>query len=180
MIRRGVLAGVVLLLACGIPTRVDTLGPDFDGKRTIRLRGNLLPTPLGGIGAIELNAERIERPEQPAEYALLVEVRGEKLRIREGQSLRVMIDGDTVALARDSLARSWPRVDPTIEEQARYAVADSVLRRFGRAAEVRIAVRGAGWWERRRLSPENLETLRTFAERYLDRPAEPPDTTSGG
>src|SRR5690606_15755431 len=137
-----------------------TFGPDFQGVETIRLRGNVLPTPVGGIGAIELNAERRERPEQPFAYALLVEVRGEGLKIRGGESLRVMIGDDTVALRRDSAVTSWPRVDPTVREQARYPTPDSVMMRLAAAPQVRIAVAGAARWERRRLSDENLGVLR--------------------
>jgi hypothetical protein len=177
---RGLIVGLALLAACGVATRVDLLGPDFEGTRTLRMRGNVLPTPVDGIGAIELNAERVERPERPHEYALLVEVRAEGLRIRPGHSLRLVMDGDTIALARDSVATSWPRVDPTVQEQARYATPDSVMLRLGAAEAVRIGVRGAGWWEARRLSAENLETLRGFVRLYVTPDsAASADTTAG-
>lgn len=156
-----------LLAACAVPLRVDTRGPDFQGVKTVRLRGNVLPTPVNGIGAIELNAERREIPGEPFEYALLVEVRAEGLRIREAESLRLALGGDTVLLRRDSTITVWPRVDPTVREQARYAAPDSVMMRLAAASEARIAVRGAGWWERRRLSDENLAVLRRWAQAYV-------------
>lgn len=167
MTRAGRLAALALVAACGVATRVDTVGPVFDGTRWLRMRGNVLPTPVDGIGAIELNAERVERTEQPVEYALLVEVRAQGLRIRPGRSLRLVVDGDTIMLARDSLATSWPRVDPTVQEQARYFASDTVMLRLGGAREARMAVRGAGWWEARRLSAENLETLRNFVRLHV-------------
>lgn len=166
MIRRRLLAALALLAACSVPTRVETLGPDFDGARTVRLRGNVLPTPLGGIGSIELNAERISRPEQPNEYALLVEVRAEGLRIRPGRSLRLTLGADTILLARDSLVDAWPRLDPSVQEQARYPAPDSLLRRLATASEVGMAVRG-GWWEQRRVPGENVEVLRDFVRLYV-------------
>ena len=73
------LVAIALLVGCAVPTRVDTLGPDFDGTRTVRMRGNVLPTPVDGIGAIELNAERVERADSSLRFALLVEVRAEGL-----------------------------------------------------------------------------------------------------
>lgn len=173
MIARAFLAGLVVLAACGVRTQVDTLGPDFEGQRTVRMRGNVLPTPVDGIGAIELNAERVERPEQPPAFALLVEVRAEGLAIRPGMSLRLILDGDSLALARDSTVTTWPRVDPSVREQARYPAADSVMRRLAAAEDVRIALRGAAWWERRRLSAANLQTLRDFVERHV-----PPDSAA--
>src|SRR5690606_17993582 len=99
--------------------------------------------------------------------ALLVEIRSDELRIRRGPSLRLVLDGDTVLLVRDSLASAWPRVDPAIQEQARYAASDSLMRRFAQVSDVRVAVRGAGWWESRRLSAHNLETLRGFVTLYV-------------
>lgn len=166
MIRGRLIAALVLAGACAVPTRVDTLGPDFDGARTVRLRGNVLPTPVGGVGAIELNAERVSRPERPHEYALLVEVRAEGLRIRPGRSLRLMLGPDTILLARDSLVEAWPRLDPSVQEQARYPAPDSLLRRLATASEVRMAVRG-GWWEQRRVPAENLEVLGGFVRLYV-------------
>jgi hypothetical protein len=167
VIRRGRVVWLLLVAACAVPVRVDTLGPDFEGARTVRLRGNVMPTPVAGIGPIELNAERIARPEQPNEYALLVEVRADGLRIRAGESLRLALDGDTVLLARDTLATTWPRLDPTVQEQARYPAPDSVLRRLATARDAAVEVRGAGWWEKRRPSAENLEVLRGFVALYV-------------
>lgn len=162
-------AVVALLLvgACAVAVEVDQFGPDFDGSTATRMRGNVLPTPVEGIGSLELNAERVVEPERPDEYALLVEVRAQGLRIRSGRSLRLVMDGDTALLARDSMATYWTRVDPTIEEQARYPASDTLMRRLAGADEVRMAVRGAGWWEERRLSPENLEVLRGFVGLYV-------------
>lgn len=173
MIRQGLIAALLLLGACGVRAQVSTFGPDFEGARTLRMRGNVLPTPVNGIGAMELNAERVERPEQPFEYALLVEVRAEDLRIRSGASLRLEIDGETLLLTRDSAETSWPRVDPTVQEQARYPTADSVMLRLAAAREARVAVRGSGWWEERRLSPANLEALRGFVTMYVPQDSVP-------
>lgn len=167
MTRRGTFVALLLLGACAVAVEVDRFGPDFDGSIATRMRGNVLPTPIEGIGAIELNAERVTWTERPNDYALLVEVRAQGLRIRPGQSLRLVTDGDTVLLARDSTATHWPRVDPTIEEQARYPASDTLMRRVAGADGVQLAVRGAGWWEERRLSPENLEVLREFVHLYV-------------
>jgi len=153
--------------ACAVPTRVDVRGPDFQGVTATRLRGNVLPTPPTGIGAIELNAERLERPEEPFEYALLVEVRAEGLRVQNGESLEVVLGRDTVRLTRDSTTTFWARVDPTVREQARYPAPDSLLMRLASAPDVVVAVRGAGWWERRRLSEENRAVLSRWAQVYV-------------
>lgn len=179
MIRSIAVVALLLVGACAVAVEVDQFGPDFDGSTATRMRGNVLPTPVEGIGAIELNAERVTWPERPEEYALLVEVRAQGLRIRSGKSLRLVMDGDTTLLARDSTATYWMRVDPTIEEQARYPASDIQMRRLAGAAEVRMAVRGAGWWEERRLSPQNLEVLRGFVGLYV-RPdsAASPDTAT--
>lgn len=175
-----VAALLVAVAACAVPTRIDMRGPDFDGARTTRLRGNVLPTPVGGIGAMELNAERVTRPEQPSEYALLVEMRVDGLRIRQGNSLRLTLDGDTVLVARDSLATSWTRLDPTVQEQARYPAPDSLLQRLARSRDVSVAVRGAGWWESRRLTPRNLDALRGFTALHVTPDSvAPADTVSG-
>lgn len=176
------------LVACAVPTRVDVRGPDFQGVTATRLRGNVLPTPPTGIGAIELNAERLERPEEPFEYALLVEVRAEGLRVQNGESLEVVVGRDTVRLTRDSTATFWARVDPTVREQARYPAPDSLLMRLASASDVLIAVRGAGWWERRRLSDANRAVLSRWAQVYVrpDSVAPPlpqpgvPDSAQGG
>lgn len=141
---------------------MDERGPDFDGTRTLRMRGNLVPTPTGGVAAIEFNAERRERPGEPFEHALLVEVRGEALRIRPGPSLHLILEGDTLELERDGAATAWLRVDPSVTEQARYPASDSVMLRLAAAPAVEVGVRAGGWWERRRLSDRNLRVLREW------------------
>lgn len=167
MIARGLIAAVLLCAGCGVATRVETLGPDFDGTRTVRMRGNVLPTPLNGMAAIELNVERTDVRDQPPAFALLVEVHAEGLRIRSGESLRLVLDGDTLAFARDDAIRSWPRTDPTVREQARYASSDSVLLRLASAEEVRLNLRGAAWTEHRRLSEANRAAIREFVAEHV-------------
>lgn len=131
------------------------------------MRGNVLPTPVNGMGAIELNVERTEMRDQPPIFALLVEVHAEGLRIRPGESLRLVLDGDSLAFVRDDAVRSWPRMDPTVREQARYASTDSVLLRLASAEEVRLNVRGAAWTEHRRLSEANLAAIREFVAEHV-------------
>lgn len=168
MSRLGVLIAAlgVMLAACAVPVRVETLGPDFQERTVVRMRGNVLPTPVHGIGAIELNPERVEQPQEPMGYALLVEVRTEGLRIRDGESLRLVTGGDTLRLTRDSEAESWPHLDPTVREQARYPVSDSVMLRLAAASDVTVAVQGAARWEVRRLAGEALERVRRWVQVY--------------
>lgn len=153
--------------ACGLPVRVDTLEPGFDGTRIVRMRGNVLPTPLRGGGEMELNVERVERPGQEPEHALLVEVGSPNLRLREGERLLLMVDGDTMWVDRDSLAGPWTRFDRSVGEQARYPVEEAALRRLLAGRAVQVSVRAAAWWERRALSPGNLATIRSFVERHV-------------
>ena len=175
--RRWAVGALLLLVACAVPLRVDQRGPDFDGTRTLRMRGNLVPTPVNGMAALEVNAERRERPGEYFQHALLIEVRGEALRMRQGPSLQLMIGGDTVELVRDSTVTSWLRVDPTVSEQARFPASDSVMLRLASADAAEVAVRAAGWWERRRLSPRRwLLRLRPRQLRRL--PLAPPSRVS--
>jgi hypothetical protein len=180
LLRRGVIAGLLLCAGCGVATRIDTIGPGFDGTRIVRMRGNVLPSPVGGVGPIELNAEWVERREQPSEFALLVEVHSDELRIRAGESLRLVLDGDTFGLRRDSATTSWPRLDPTVGEQARYVTTDSLLLRLAGAQDTRVTVRGAAWTEQRRLSQRNLEAIRSCIDEHVVLEAEPADSTAEG
>lgn len=184
MTRPGLLLLCLLLAACAVPLRVDQRGPDFDGTRTLRMRGNVVPTPMGGVATLELNAERRERPGEPFHHALLVEVRGEALRIRPGASLHLILGGDTLELTRDSTTTAWLRVDPSVTEQARYPASDSVMLRVAAAPAVEFGVRAGGWWERRSLSARNLEVLREWvaAQVHPDSvvPAIEPPASSGG
>lgn len=165
----------LLFAACAVPVRVETLGPDFTERTIVRMRGNVLPTPVHGIGAIELNPERIEHPLEPMAYALLVEVRAEGLRIRDGESLRLVLDGDTLRFERDPDVESWPALDPTVREQARYPVSDSVMVRLAAAEEVTVAVQGAARWEVRRLAGEPHERVRRWVQVYgVVAPTPPP------
>ena len=161
-LRQWAAGALALLIGCAVPLRVDQRGPGFDGARTERMRGNLVPTPVNGVAALEFNAERVERAGERFQHALLVEVRGEALRIRPGPSLRLVLGGDTVALTRDTAVVSWLRVDPTVSEQARFPAPDSVMLRLAGADAAEISVRAGGWWERRRLSQRNLEVLREW------------------
>lgn len=156
----------LLLAACAVPVRVETLGPDFTERTVVRMRGNVLPTPVHGIGAIELNPERIEHPLEPMQYALLVEVRAEGLRIRDGESLQLVLDGDTLRFERDLDIESWPALDPTVREQARYPVSDTVMVRLAGAQEVLVGVWGAARWEVRRLAGEPQERVRRWVQVY--------------
>lgn len=165
------LAGLMLCaasFACAPVRTIDTVGPDFAGRTTIRQRGNLLPTPAGAIAVIEINLERVETmDEAPPGYAILLEVHSDEFRIRRDEPLRLIMAGDTVVLPHDSVMAAWPRLDPTVREQARYPAGDSVLVRLAGAEEVRVRVRGAAWIEERRLSEANLASIREFVGRYV-------------
>lgn len=164
------LIGLVLCASFGCaPVRtIDTVGPDFAGRTSVRQRGNLLPTPTGEAAAIEFNLERVETmDEAPPVYAILLEVHSEEFGIRRDEPLQLIVAGDTMRLPHDSVMVSWPRLDPTVREQARYPAGDSLLVRLADADDVRVRVRGAAWTGTRRLSEANLASVREFVARYV-------------
>lgn len=162
MLVAGVWTLALLLTACVPAVREETVEAGFDGTRTVRLRGNLLPASRTSAGDLELNVERTVRPTRPDVYALLVESYIDGLRIREEAPLVVTFGSDTLRLLRDGRTRSWSPVAPGVREQARYPAEEADLRRLAGGRGVEISIRGAAWTERRSLSDRNLRAIREF------------------
>lgn len=168
---RGPLLLLLLLgVGCGVPARVETLAPRFDGTRVVRLRGNLLPTPATASGGLELNVERVDRRDQEPEFALLLGLHTDRVRVRPGESLLLLIGRDSVALRRDLRVPEWDHLEGPVREQARYPCDAELLRRLADASEARIVVAGAAWRERRRLSAGNLAAIQRFVREEVDPP----------
>jgi hypothetical protein len=124
---------------------------------------------------MELNVERVDRGDAAPEFALLVEIHTGSVRIRQGASLQIAVDGDSLVLDLDAQARSWWSSSPVRGEQARYPCDPALLRRLGAADTVSIVVLGTAWRERRALSPRNLAALQSFIVEHVPDSAEVPD-----
>jgi hypothetical protein len=169
------LAGLALLLllaGCAPGFRVDTLEPGFDGTRTHRSRGNVLP---GRNPAVELNLERVEFLRGEATFFLLVEVTGANPpQVREGETLTLAVDGEALRISgRPGEVR---RDNDGIQavESVRYPVAAALLQRLAGAEQVSLTLRGGAYRLERALAPRNLEHLRTFVEGYVTTSPPPP------
>ena len=150
------------LSACAPAYRVRVDEPGYTGIRTTSMEGNTLSSgSFLSAGDVELNLERVDSARAWTRYWVRLRVRADGLEIHPTAPLAVLIDGDSVELARDSAAIP-PRFDGVRIDEARYRASQETLERLVASADSRIRVRIGPWLEERRLYPRNLANLRRF------------------
>ena len=161
---RFVLAACVVY-ACAPAYSVVLEAPGFDAKRTTRMQGNSLGAGRIGANDAELNLQRIELG---ADTIYRVELRhiGDGVPIDEVAPLQLLLNGDTLTLARDSTA-SVVTYDGYRVERALYRASDAELRRLAAATDLEIRFRLGAWTEARRPNPRALERIRAFVREYV-------------
>lgn len=165
------------LAACAPSYRVRVYEPGYAGVRTTALEGNVLTSgSLLSSGDMELNLERVDSAGAVPRFALRVSVRTDGLEIARKAPLLLLLGGDTLALAPDTLAQQRSRADEVRVEERRYPIAHGELGRLAAADDVRVRLRVGPWIEERRLYPRNVENVRRFVADHLpaDSTAVPP------
>jgi hypothetical protein len=171
----------LVLSACTPRYHVAHLRDDFEQTETRRSHGNVLVGEGTGHDWLALDAESLRMGNDTAQYALVADYRtnGPPLRIPNGETLVLLVDGQRVALrgrgSSGHRARSGLRGD---REQARYPVSRAFLERIAAAREVRVRLTGQRYYVERSFSPANLRHFREFVSPPVVTPSPPPGPAS--
>lgn len=150
-----------------LTTHVD----QFSGLRTDLLSDNLLDTGDQPRELVWLNASRVFESERKYIYYLEVTYMAREevglLDINPGQSLTLIIDGETVPISGSgSLGPGKKSKDNLVQETALYKVSKILLQKIAIGRNVKVAIQGRQGLVERQLSQENIDKFQRFVTRY--------------
>lgn len=167
------IAVVALLVGCSTPTQKDVYTYRSDlGQGIDLIMDNELESSSDPNSLIWLNASRIRQGAWGGRYFL--EVRYEALQktgwldIGPGQTLTLTVDGETLPLkGPGSINTRRETGSGTVVESAIYETSEDVLRKLGKAKQVKVAVRGRSRAIERDFRPENSRKFSNFVLTYI-------------
>ena len=167
------LAGLLLLAGCA--TQAPEISTSYDpvmGNRTDLLSDNVLETPGQPRELIELNASRVWKNYNQADYYLEVSymARAEVgfLEIPPGEMLTIIADGKPMKFGSGSGSTNLrkPYKKELVRERAIYPASKSALQQIAAAQQVKVQIKGDKGLIQRDFAPENLERFRKFVAAY--------------
>ena len=160
----------IVLAGCATAYQLSTRRDDFNQYNQWRMENNL----LAGAGFLSsanmyLGATKTTWDSGETQYLLAVTYRADNwLFIEDGNSLRLIIDGEQVEYSGDgSSAYRNVLSGGRIHERAFYKVTPAQIRRIAEALEIRVRLEGNQFYAERIFSPLNIERFRAFVQQYL-------------
>jgi hypothetical protein len=162
---------VFSLIGCGASlSTIKTIKDEFEGHTIDRMYSNYLSggVPLLDDATIELNVSRFESKLGNVSYSLIVRYSGEGwLFIDEGNSLILLIDGESISFMGDgSISSRKVIMGSIVEEFAYYETSTDMIKKIANAQEVRIKIKGKGKRERH-FSKTNFDNFKKFANNHI-------------
>lgn len=168
-----VLAGIVVMVGCATTPAPDvtTHYDNVSGLRTDLMSDNLLPAGDHPRELVWLNASRVYHTTSRYNYYLEVTYMARKevglLEIPPGQSLTLVVDGETIPLTgTGSLDSEKETKEGLVQETAIYKTSRLVLQKISIAKKVNVAVKGKNGLVERDFADENLDKFRRFVTNF--------------
>lgn len=166
------LALLVLFCGCAGMGSTKEITDDFTGNRIARLTYN----PLAGSSLIDdaqvrFNLNKTTCEDGKTSFSVVIVYLGNTMSgwafIPEGETLRLLVDGERVALSGTGSAGAREVQSQNVQEVAVYPISVDTLRKIANANEVRVRLEGTRRNTERHFSEANFKNVREFVDTYV-------------